>query len=202
MTAHVERVMPLQFTSYTYATLSEASSPPSAGITAAHVAGGKPDHTQGGAVRCARPLGRGRLGPGPPHSVQHLPITRLKEGPEGGGSCAPSTGQPSWSMPLLPPPAAPTPYLEMGAGHTASHLLEEGLLDLHKLGGLDDVQNLFHLPQEHHLQAGGGGALGSVAPPPRHAPRRPPEAQLPRLPLVLGQARRTPPSACRFSASI
>lgn len=126
VTAHVERVMPLQFTSYTYATLSEASSPPSAGITAAHVAGGKPDHTQGGAVRCARPLGRGRLGPGPPHSVQHLPITRLKEGPEGGGSCAPSTGQPSWSMPLLPPPAAPPHTWKWGLDTQRATCLKRG----------------------------------------------------------------------------
>lgn len=56
------------------------------------------------------------------------------------------------------PSCAPAPfvtYLEMGAGDTASHLLEEGLLDLHKLGGLDDIKNLLHLPQEHHL--GGAG---------------------------------------------
>lgn len=47
----------------------------------------------------------------------------------------------------------------MGAGHTAGHLLEEGLLDLHKLGGLNDIKNLFHLPQKHHL--GGRDIEGS-----------------------------------------
>lgn len=49
----------------------------------------------------------------------------------------------------------------MGARDTASHLLEEGLLDLHKLGGLDDIKNFFHLPQEHHLGRGQGSSSHS-----------------------------------------
>lgn len=50
----------------------------------------------------------------------------------------------------------------MGAGDTASHLLEERLLDLHKLGGLNDIENLFHLPQEHHLGRGQGSSSHSL----------------------------------------
>lgn len=67
-------------------------------------------------------------------------------------------------MPSCAPALAPPPFvtcLEMGAGDTASHLLEEGLLDLHKLGGLDDIKDLFHLPQEHHLGRGQGGSSHS-----------------------------------------
>ena len=71
---------------------------------------------------------------------------------------------------------SPHRYLEMGAGHTASHLLEEGLLDLHKLGGLDDIKNLFHLPQEHHLQR--GKDTGQWFHLPCHMPDRPLEAEL------------------------
>ena len=42
-------------------------------------------------------------------------------------------------------------YLEMGTRDTFSNLLEERLLDLDELGGLDHVQNLLDLAQKHHL---------------------------------------------------
>lgn len=80
-------------------------------------------------------------------------IAPLSDPGESRGSCVRSTGQPSQSIPQAPPSPIPTPYLEVGAGHTASHLLEQGFLDLHKLGGLDDIKDLFHLPQKHHLGA-------------------------------------------------
>lgn len=44
--------------------------------------------------------------------------------------------------------------LKVWAGHTSGDLFEEGLLDLDKLCGLNDVQDLLQLPQEHHLQGG------------------------------------------------
>ena len=42
-------------------------------------------------------------------------------------------------------------YLEMRTRDTFSNLLEERLLDLDELGGLDHVQNLLDLAQKHHL---------------------------------------------------
>ena len=42
-------------------------------------------------------------------------------------------------------------YLEVGISHTSGDLLEQGLLDLLELRGLDDVQDLLDLPQVHHL---------------------------------------------------
>lgn len=43
-------------------------------------------------------------------------------------------------------------HLEVGAGDTSGDLLEERLLDLNKLGGLNHVQNLLQLTQKHDLQ--------------------------------------------------
>lgn len=40
----------------------------------------------------------------------------------------------------------------MGRGDAAGELLEEGHADLGELGGLDDVQDLLQLVEEHHLQ--------------------------------------------------
>ena len=42
-------------------------------------------------------------------------------------------------------------YLEMWAGHTLGQLSEEWLLDLDKLGRLNDIQDLLQLIEEHHL---------------------------------------------------
>lgn len=42
--------------------------------------------------------------------------------------------------------------LEVWAGDTSGDLFEEGLLDLDKLRGLNNVQDLLQLPQKHHLR--------------------------------------------------
>lgn len=42
-------------------------------------------------------------------------------------------------------------YLEVRAGDTGRDLFEERLLDPDELRRLDHVQDLFNLPQEHHL---------------------------------------------------
>lgn len=41
--------------------------------------------------------------------------------------------------------------LEVRAGHASGDLFEERLLDLDELRGLDHVQDLLQLPEEHHL---------------------------------------------------
>ncbi len=43
-------------------------------------------------------------------------------------------------------------YLKVWTGHAFGYLLEELLLDLDELRGLDHVQNLLDLAQEHHLK--------------------------------------------------
>ena len=50
-----------------------------------------------------------------------------------------------------PGPAPNQEYLEVGISHTSGDLLEQGLLNLLELRGLDDVQDLLDLPQVHHL---------------------------------------------------
>lgn len=42
----------------------------------------------------------------------------------------------------------------MGAGDAVSDLLEERFLNLQKLGGLNHIQDLLYLSQEHHLRGG------------------------------------------------
>ena len=42
--------------------------------------------------------------------------------------------------------------LKVWAGDTSGDLFEEGLLDLDKLCGLNNVQDFLQLPQKHHLQ--------------------------------------------------
>ena len=86
-----------------------------------------------------------------------------------------STCQPSSPYPGSYP-TCPHLYLEVGAGHTAGHLLEEGFLDLHELRGLDNIQNLLHLPQKHHL-GWGQGHRGDGSHLPRHTPNCLPEAK-------------------------
>lgn len=44
-------------------------------------------------------------------------------------------------------------YLEVRAGDAGCNLFEEGLLDPDELGGLDHIQDLLDLPQEHHLNS-------------------------------------------------
>lgn len=43
------------------------------------------------------------------------------------------------------------PYLEVRAGDTSGELLEEWLLNLYELLWVDDVKDLLHLTQVHHL---------------------------------------------------
>lgn len=42
-------------------------------------------------------------------------------------------------------------YLEVWTGHTLGQLSEQWLHDLDELRGLDDVQDLLQLVEEHHL---------------------------------------------------
>ena len=55
--------------------------------------------------------------------------------------------------------------LKVGAGDTLCQLSEERLLHLDKLGGVNYVQNLLHLPKIHHLEEEeeGGGRGGQRA---------------------------------------
>lgn len=146
---------PFQFTKCVYATISSALITTCWPILQIR----KPNLTQSGEVICSRLLSQWEVdlrldprSPDPKSSISPLLDPGRSRGEtEGRGSCVRSTCQPYQSIPWLSPPPIPAPYLEMGAGHTTSHLLEEGLLDLHKLGGLNDIQNLFHLPQKHHL---------------------------------------------------
>lgn len=47
-------------------------------------------------------------------------------------------------------------YLEVRAGHTFGNLFKKRFLDLDKLSGLDDIEYLLNLPEEHDLLLGAG----------------------------------------------
>ena len=48
------------------------------------------------------------------------------------------------------------PYLEVRAGNTFGNLFKKRFLDLDKLSGLDDIEYLLNLPEEHDLLLGAG----------------------------------------------
>ena len=48
------------------------------------------------------------------------------------------------------------PYLEVRAGNTFGNLFKKGFLNLDKLSGLDDIEYLLNLPEEHDLLLGAG----------------------------------------------
>ena len=47
-------------------------------------------------------------------------------------------------------------YLEVRAGNTFGNLFKKRFLDLDKLSGLDDIEYLLNLPEEHDLLLGAG----------------------------------------------
>ena len=48
------------------------------------------------------------------------------------------------------------PYLEVRAGNTFGNLFKKRFLNLDKLSGLDDIEYLLNLPEEHDLLLGAG----------------------------------------------
>ena len=48
------------------------------------------------------------------------------------------------------------PYLEVRAGNTFGNLFKKRFLDLDKLSGLDNIEYLLNLPEEHDLLLGAG----------------------------------------------